>query len=118
MEYIESIINGTSVGNAMIIMLCAIACDFVSGVIKSLYNNDFKSSELRHGLYKKLEWIVLMLFAYVVYFLTDLQVLPYGIASICVFTEFMSMLENGVQMGLITNSWVAQFLRVTHKEDE
>lgn len=78
----------------ILVLSLAIACDMISGSIKSVINKTFKSSDFRTGLLKKgLDYILVIVSIIVGYVLT-LEYIEPATLTVLIFMELSSIVEN------------------------
>lgn len=100
---IESVINTKT---AFMLSTIFIIFDVISGYIKAFKNKNYNSSINREGLAKKMTWFMMLVMGVIVEFIIHTNILVIFIASCCITTEFMSIIENCYDMGVsfkITN---------------
>ena len=95
---IESVINTKT---AFLLASLFIVFDVVSGFIKAFKNKNYNSSINREGIAKKMTWFMMLVMGIIVEFIIHTNILVIFIATCCITTEFMSIIENCYDMGVI-----------------
>lgn len=84
----------------LIVTLCAMALDVLTGFAGAVKNNDVRSAKMRDGLWHKSGFVGLIAMAYLLEYgasIADLGISVPAVSAVCVFvivTEAASILEN------------------------
>lgn len=81
-------------GDLIFFMSVAILCDIVSGIIKAIVNKNYKSSEMRTGLLKKILDYVLVIIAVIAGYILKINYVESATVTALIFMEVSSVLEN------------------------
>lgn len=117
-EILKEALSNAPINNVIMIALIMIMCDLLSGFIKAFYNKDFKSAIAKKGLWEKCQWILIILVGYATNYLLNFSAIIYAICVCCVITEFMSILENAYECGIMKEYKIMDFLQIKSKEEK
>lgn len=81
-------------GDLIFFMSIAILCDIVSGIIKAIVSKNYKSSEMRVGLLKKVLDYVLVIIAVIAGYILKINYVESATVTALIFMELSSVLEN------------------------
>jgi len=122
MENLTEIIGNVSSPNRAIeIMLLFIVMDIATGYLQAWKQRTINSSISRDGFIKKAGWFTALLMGVVINFLTEINTLILMVSSVCIVTEFISIVENlgfiGVKLPFLSDKLV-QLKKLNEEEKE
>lgn len=105
-------IRYTSIAWTFILPALAAVVDILTGLIQAGVNNNYNSSVMRKGLYRKLGELVCVVLAYVVSVAISLPVnITAAVSIYIVIMEIISVLENLSAAGVKYPMWVLKKLK-------
>lgn len=78
----------------LIVLLVAIVCDMVTGVIKAIFKHELRSADFRLGMLKKTLDIILVVIGFSIDWMMNTQTVGKAVCMFLVSMEFYSCLEN------------------------
>lgn len=102
MEVIIKEIFSTVSDTKTVIIICTVAIlfDMLTGLIKAFKTKKYNSSINRNGIASKMTWFVMIGLGAIVAWVCHTNLLLWLIGFSCVFSEFMSMIENARDCGV------------------
>lgn len=85
---------------AFVLCLVFIMGDVITGLLKAWKNKSLNSTIGRDGFIKKLGWVAGLILGYIVFLLTNINLMILLTAGTCIVTEFISILENFSELGI------------------
>ena len=101
----------------LLLPLCLMAADIVTGWLQATINGTWDSTKMRVGLFRKSGELLVIVIAYAIYSAINLPFdVPSFIAGYIIIMELISVFENLDQAGLPVPRWVTRRLRKVAKD--
>lgn len=101
----------------LLLPLCLMAADIITGWIQATINGTWDSTKMRVGLFRKSGELLVIIISYAVYAAISLPFdVPAFIAAYIIIMELISVMENLDQAGLPVPRWVTRRLRKVAKD--
>lgn len=84
---------------AIMLSIVMVAFDIITGWLKAKKQKKINSSISRDGFFKKLGWFIGLVLGLILYLILNTNLLVILVASTCVITEFISLIENLSDLG-------------------
>lgn len=84
---------------AIMLSILMVAFDIITGWLKAKKQKKINSSISRDGFFKKLGWFIGLVLGLALYYLINTNLLVIVVATTCVITEFISIIENLSDLG-------------------
>ena len=84
---------------AIQLSIVMVAFDILTGWIKAKKQKKINSSISRDGFFKKLGWFIGLVLGLALYYIINTNLLVIVVATTCVITEFISIIENFSDLG-------------------
>lgn len=105
MEQIVQQITQALTNDKTILIICS--CFIISDIaLKLLYcwkTGCYSSTKLREGMTKKASWYIMMLLGFAIHYFIDINIVLMLVATTCIMTEFISIIENLHELGIDFN---------------
>ena len=85
---------------AIKLSIILVAFDILTGWLKAKKQNKVNSSISRDGFFKKIGWFIGLVLGLVLYYLINTNLLVLVVATTCITTEFISIIENLSDLGV------------------
>lgn len=79
--------------NYIIICLIMIGFDILTGWMKAIYNGDFKSSAMRHGLISKVAEMLILFLMYIFEYYLPLLHIDFGLPVVAIVGTYIIVME-------------------------
>lgn len=101
----------------LLLPLCLMAADIVTGWLQATINGTWDSTKMRVGLFRKSGELLVIVIAYAIYSAINLPFdVPSFIAGYIIIMELISVFENLDQAGLPVPRWITRRLRKVAKD--
>lgn len=101
----------------LLLPLCLMAADIVTGWLQATINGTWDSTKMRVGLFRKSGELLVIVIAYAIYSAISLPFdVPSFIAGYIIIMELISVFENLDQAGLPVPRWITRRLRKVAKD--
>lgn len=101
----------------LLLPLCLMAADIVTGWLQATINGTWDSTKMRVGLFRKSGELLVIVIAYAIYTAISLPFdVPSFIAGYIIIMELISVFENLDQAGLPVPRWITRRLRKVAKD--
>lgn len=101
----------------LLLPLCLMAADIVTGWLQATINGTWDSTKMRVGLFRKSGELLVIVIAYAIYSAISMPFdVPSFIAGYIIIMELISVFENLDQAGLPVPRWITRRLRKVAKD--
>lgn len=111
MEILEELKAIITIDKYIVIYLCMVVIDLITGILKAFKNRDFKSSKMREGIIKVIAELLGIIFGALLDKFFGINIFMVSIEFLLIATQGLSIIENLALLGFNVPTFIAERLR-------